>query len=352
MLGEVVGLAVDAEGHIYFYDRLVPTLRKYGPDGAYLGTLGRHGGGPGEYQNSDGGIVALADGRVVLRDPGNGRFTVYGPDGEHLESWPARAGTFTSIPLLPGTGGEFYSYTFGAGEPGLVRHAGDGTPLDTLALPDRQVARQTVTAQVEGMSQTWNVPFTPNALWAFHPEGYFVSAVSDRYAVDLLRADSPTLRLEREVMPVPVSQAERVAEEERVTQAMRRVDPSWRWEGAPIPHMKPLLRGIQSGMDGRVWIQLYQPGEPVPEEELEPGPDGSPPVPRFREPTVFDVFEDDGRYLGQVVAPDELPSYPRPIFRGEHVWSVVRDALGVQYVVRYRIEAEGAGSPGEPGPAF
>jgi hypothetical protein len=195
-------------------------------------------------------------------------------------------------------------------------------------------------AGVEWRAQVDTIgPFSPSALWGFHPEGYLLSAVSDRDAIDLLRGESGVLRIEKEVEPVPVGSGERVAEEARVTRAMRNLDPGWRWEGPAIPQTKPLLRAVHAAEDGRIWVQLHQPGEPVPEEQLEAVPDGGPPIIRFREPTVFDVFEADGRYLGRVEAPDELPTYPRPIFRGDHVWSVVRDELGVQSVVRYCIEA-------------
>ena len=72
-------------------------------------TFGRRGGGLGEYVDSDGGLAVLADGRIVLRDPGNARFTVYGSDGKYLESWPAHGGTYTSTPIFPTADGGLYS---------------------------------------------------------------------------------------------------------------------------------------------------------------------------------------------------------------------------------------------------
>lgn len=80
------GLRINAflEGNEWGTAGLVPALRKFAADGEYLVTLGGRGHGPGEYANSDGGLVVFTDGRVVLRDPGNGRFTVYGRDGEHV----------------------------------------------------------------------------------------------------------------------------------------------------------------------------------------------------------------------------------------------------------------------------
>ena len=174
-------------------------------------------------------------------------------------------------------------------------------------------------------------------MWTWHPEGYYLSALSRRYAIDLLRRDRRVLRLVKDVEPTRVTSEERAAQEDRVSRAMRRLDPSWRWNGPPIPQTKPILRRLYAGEDGRIWALLYQPSERVADHEPEPGPDGGPPMPQFREPTVFDVFEKDGRYLGRVAAPAAFSTEPRPFFRGDNVWSTERDELGVQYVVKYRI---------------
>ena len=66
---------------------------------------------------------------------------------------------------------------------------------------------------------------------------------------------------------------------------------------------------------------------------------------RWREPVAFDVFESDGSYLGRVRTPLEFSSSPTPVFDGDFVWAVTRDELGVQRVVRFRIE-RGAAGPG------
>jgi len=343
MLGDVAGLAVGPDGDIYLYDRQVPALRRYAADGRYLGTLGRRGGGPGEYENSDGGLVVLRDGRVVLRDPGNARFSVWGPDDGFLESWPARGGTFTATPIFPVRDGGFHNPVFGAGLPTrLVRHGPDGAAGDTVPPPDRGVETPTLSAQGEGISYLMSVPFAPRALWTLHPDGYFVSAVSDRYVVDLLRRGEPVLRIGRDDEPVPVAREERAAEEEAMRRRMRQADASWRWDGPPIPSTKPFMQALFAGEDGRIWVHLHRPGERDPEEGRSMDPGAPPPLPTFSEPVVFDVFEDDGRYLGRVEAPEGFSTFPRPIFRGEHVWSTERDEMGVQYVVRYRI---GTGGP-------
>lgn len=61
----------------------------------------------------------------------------------------------------------------------------------------------------------------------------------------------------------------------------------------------------------------------------------------WEEATRFDVFDEDGTYLGAVVSPDDYSIYVERVFGRDHVWCVTVDALGVQRVVRYGIRLGG-----------
>ena len=55
---------------------------------------------------------------------------------------------------------------------------------------------------------------------------------------------------------------------------------------------------------------------------------------------TFDVFEADGTWLGQVEIPENLrysgyPTAPPVVIRGDTVWAVTRDDLGVNYVTQH-----------------
>ena len=354
MLGAVSGLAVTADGGILVYDRQVPALRRYAPDGTYVATLGGIGGGPGEYAHSDGGLAVLPDGRIVLRDPGNARFTLWNGDGGYDSEWLGRGGFFTSTPLFVDTAGHVHTTVIrnaGDGErpsPGslwivrLARIAPDGTPVDTLDLPEYDWEAAVIVAQREGGTSMNTVPFTPGFHWTLDSFGRFVAGVGSRYAVDIHRDDGTVLRLGRDVPAVRVAPDEKAAAEERATWSMRRMLETWRWNGPPIPDTKPVFRDIVAGADGRVWVQLSTPGEPVPDDGSPRDPQRPPPE-RYREPVVFDVYESDGRYVGTVRTPSGFLTNPKPVFRGEHVWAVVRDELDVNYVVRFRIGLEEEG---------
>lgn len=352
MFGRVVSLAVAPDGSIYVMDAQVPALRQYAPNGSYVTTLGRRGGGPGEYEQPDGGLAVLEDERVVLRDPGNARLQVYSAAGEPAGTWSVRGGLTTSNPLTVDTAGRVYTQILLDPEAnvadwrmGLVAHDPvTGEAVDTVPAPtwDFEAPRVIAQRNSEGGTSTSinSVPFAASQHWAFSPLGYMVGGVSTRYAIDQYHPDGTVTRLERVYEPVAVHPDEKADREEATRWSMRRTQPDWKWNGPPIPDRKSPFRGVNVGRDGRIWVLVSQPGQRIPDEELTgPGDDRDPndrPPARWREPVAYDVFEPDGTYLGLVQAPSGFSTSPTPVFDGDRVWATVRDESDVQYVVRFR----------------
>jgi hypothetical protein len=352
LFGQLNALAVDSAGRIYALDGQVPALRVYGADGRYVRTIGRAGEGPGEYTQPDpNGLAVLPDGRILLHDPGNARITVYSPEGETLDEWPMRGGMWTDYPLFTDAGGQVYAYVWNprqrSGGAALLELSPEGTPLDTLALPTWEYEAPTISARSGGSSQTWNVPFSPTRQWTWSPDGYFVGGLSTRYVIDVFRPGGSVLRIERQTEPVPVAAGEKAAQEHRVRQAMQRMEPSWRWNGPPIRDAKPPFRRIHAAHDGRIWVLLHAPGrEATIAADADDPHSGEPDAPpEWTEPIIFDVFEPDGRYLGQMHGPDGFQVNPYPVLGEDRVWAVVEDELGVQTIVRFVIR-EGADEGG------
>jgi hypothetical protein len=348
MLGEINSLAVSPQGAIYVFDSHAPALRKYSADGEYLYTLGRDGGGPGEYQNPDGGLAVLPDGRVVLRDPGNGRFNVYSADGEALDGWGLPdGGSFNSSErLYTDTVGSIYTLVLLERDKrpwewtyGLVRYTTTGVHDDTIPAPTWDFDRHVVTGQTEGSSSSTRVPFSPTTFWTFSRLGYMVGGVSGDYRVDSYRAPGDVLRIEKDWTPVEVAADEGEERERRIGENFSRQFPGWRWNGPPIPQTKPAFNALFAGEDGTIWVAVSQPGylsmtadEAREEEQLS----GRVQM-RYSELVAFDVFDAEGRFLGHVRAPRSFQLHPSPIFDGERVWAVARDELDVASIVTYRV---------------
>jgi hypothetical protein len=337
MCGRPGALAVTPGGDILVYDAQATALRRFGADGRYIGTIGGAGSGPGEYRNVA-GMAVLEDGRIVVNDFGNGRFNVFAPDGSPQGMWPVRPSMAAMRPLhLTPDGSVFLHDTRrpqggGAPEEVLVRLDRAGEPRDTLLLPDADYRPPGLEVRTEHGAMGTNLPFAPTRHWSVTPGGELVTMVGDRYAVHVHGADGSVLRITRVVDPVPVSPEERVAEVDRVTQLFRRSVEGWRWDGPSIPATKPPIQWLHTGRDGSIWVRIARPGTPIPEAARTAGARTF-----VREPVVFDVFESDGVFLGQVHAPPGLQLAPHPILDRDHVWAVMHDDDGVSFVARLRI---------------
>jgi hypothetical protein len=350
LLGDVSGLAVGSDGTVYVIDGQARELRAYDAEGRYQRTLAGPGEGPGELNDpSGGGIAVLSDGRVVVRDPGNARLQVFSADGSESWEWPVvRGGFVLSTPLWQDREDNVYLFVilnteadFGDWETGLARIGPDGIPGDTIPDPDTGFEAPTVEARNENSATMYRVPWAPGESSAFHPGGYHVHGISNRYAINFHKPDG-VLQVQRNAEPVPVQSGERALRERRIQRNMRRLEPGWDWNGPGIPENKAPFSEILVTRDGRVWVQVPQPAVEEENPDHDPREEGSEPT-RWREPLAFDVFGDDGTFFGRVHMPEGFSAYPM-VIDGDHVWGVVEDDLGVQRVVRFAVTLDAPAS--------
>lgn len=347
LFGQVASIAVDDARNVHILDGQAQEVRIFDPEGSYVETLGGPGEGPGEFAMAD-AVAVLPDGRVAVRDPIRMRIHVFGPATGDIDQWEySTLGAPIGLKTL---------YADRNGRTLLVtqnpehRHARpywhtivfgpDGTQLDTIAEPWIGYERPGLRAQreIQGggtASVSEGVPFTPDFHWTFHPGGHLLTGFSADYRIELAHDDG-MLRIERDIGPVPVAAAERDYQRERIVRRMRGLVPDWDWDGPPIPEHKPFFTGFHAGRDGRIWVRVTTEGREIRNEDHDPDDPRSRAV-TWEEAIRFDVFEEDGTYLGAVMAPDEFDDYVVPVFDRDHVWWVTTDELGVQRVVRYDI---------------
>ena len=346
-----VDFVLPAPGNgLYVWDGSLKALRHYDSTGTFVRQVGRKGGGPGEYEESN-GFALVPDGRLAMWDPRNTRITLYDSSGAADTSFRHQSGLFVggSSGLLGDTLGNLYALhwfrlqgeereALPGENTGYMVLGLDGAVRDSVFPPRLSVPQASLVASSkDGRSRSMNsVPYATQRVWALSPHGYFVSAVSDRYAVTLARPEG-LLRIEREAATVPVDPDDRANQEERITHNMRRMDPGWRWNGPAIPDTKPFIRSLAVAADGRLWV-----GRHVASVRVEPdtagrgarGPDAPPPA-RWREPMAYDVYEPDGRFLGHLAVPERTNLL---YMRGDHAWGTQRDSLDVPTVVRFRVQ--------------
>jgi hypothetical protein len=146
-----------------------------------------------------------------------------------------------------------------------------------------------------------------------------------------------------------VTSAERSNARDVITARVRAQKPNWLWDGPDIPRTKPSYSRLRVALDGRIWVNVTPPPYEMPKPGSAPGGGGMTSgagISRGQsggaiascaegEPTLHDVFETDGRYVGRVQLP---PALDVRAIRRDVVWGKTCDADDIPIVTRYRVK--------------
>lgn len=317
VFGQVRNVIPGREGTIWILDTQAHELRRFGPDGAFLRTVGGPGEGPGEF-----GFNPCAfpgpDGEIWVES--GGRWQRFGPDGELLGGQPVTRSLGCGILAWRG---EEMAAAFAIFDPatressfGLILH--DRLPDGTVAVRDTILGFDlpggpTVTWSEGGRAiRTGRLPLAPSPNMFLAASGTFW--VTDgggpyRFRRQTLEGDT-LLVVERPYEPVPVPDSVREREIEGLKWGERGYPDGF--DRSDLPEVFPPFERIVEADDGTVWLQRrIQDGQ-----------------------TAFDVFRASGEFLGVVPLPPGLSAFFVQRITGEHVYGVARDDLDVPYVVR------------------
>lgn len=333
LFGRINSFDVDRSGNLFVLDRQAFEVREFSRDGKHMRTFGRKGGGPGEFEQPQ-NLHVLADQRVLVRD--QNRFNIFSPTGTFITGWMYATGFSTDASFYVTADQRIISPSFFDGR--LLLQKVDGTPIDTIRPPQRITPAPTLDIRSGGGRASYGIPYMPSTSWTVSVDGKFVSARTDRYEIDVPRANGTVMRIVRDVQPVPVPPAEADRLKEQLVRSIKRNnDPNFEWNGPPIPKTKPLIRSISIGTDSTIWV--FRPAPSVERKLTDPDAiKQSGYSTEWITATVADVFDPQGRYLGAVKFPDSTVAYPPPVLSMTNVWAVANHADGYQQVVRYRIQ--------------
>ena len=342
LFGDVSEFVVDRADRLWVFDEPSSSIFLFAPDGTLIRRVGRRGAGPGEFFNN-GGMTALPDTGIAQWDARNARVSFFSSAGDFRTSWRTPVGFSTTHGLLSDRDGTLRlrrpiakaSASAVIGGMGLASPLADGTLADSIAPPHLDVAAVQFTATYPGGAgrASYNAPYTPEFLWAWHPDGWFVVANSGSGEIILARTSGKPIVIRRHFPPVPVPDAERTALAASLTKTLREVQPDWSLP-QPIPYTKPPTGSFVVTRDGHLWVLVATPSERVPDSELPPSRDTTPPTPHFRSALVYEVYAPDGRFLGRVAFPRNATLMQAD---GDTVWLIERDADDLPAVVRARI---------------
>ena len=323
--GDVVEIVAAASGDFFVFDRQVPALRHFDHQGRLVKTLGSVGDGPGEYRAIV-GMAVRADGTLLAHDPQSRRINLYDREGNPSGRWLVNSGLFASQSLLIDSIGDSYvKILTDPRQPdgsmpwpwpvGLLRLDSVGRLIDTLRPPT-----------IAGEPTVSKGPLGPQKVWTITPYETVVG-VNDKYEFEIRHTNGRKTLVVRESEQVSLLGAEWSAfEAARHAREAARKAPTH----AVTPKRKPFFREFSIGTDGRVWVRKYMQSAPQTVDVNETDD----PLNAFLEPVAYDVFERDGKYLGEL----KLPSNAKLLWIGSTtVFCVRTGAQGEQQVVRYRV---------------
>lgn len=287
-------LGLDRAGNLYVNERRDAHIKVFSPSGAFLRRIGWPGEGPGEFR---GLVMTMRNDTIVAHDPRLSRTSLLDPSGALLASWPSIGGPFAHIAaerdggiVIPGEVGRREEAAdqgvFGAF--GWVRYDPSGAVRDTLyGPPDLDVP---VWHYYEGPNRQHSIaliPFMPVRVRVRTPDGLLLHGTSDQYRLALSGSRGDTVRLiEREAPAVPIPDTLR--QEVVATRVARTPELRDVAKVSDVPATYPRYVTPWVSEDGTIWV-------PVPHEG--------------RQAARFDVFDPEGRLLGQVANPVPAASY-------------------------------------------
>ena len=321
MFGDITDFAVDDYGRFWILEGQAQELRVFDASGAFVRTVGRQGEGPGEF-NRVIGMDWGPDGHLWIADPSNNRLSVVDTTGSFVASHP----TIGGITVMPWPGGfddagRFYTYGI---DPSIeddfalvmVRHDSDIQPTDSVPPPDFPGEREMYELRNESSWMLTGVPHTPSLEWRLARDGTYWAGLTGDYIIFQLSWEGDTLRSvhkEYTALPVTPDDMARAREDlEWFVEAGGKVD----W--SRIPATKPAFEEFVLDDEGNLWVQLVAEGD--------------------QENRRFDVFDPQGRYLGEVVTPFPVDFYAAPVIRDGYLYAITEDELEVPFAIRARID--------------
>lgn len=334
----VRGVGRLSDGSVAIADRTSAEVRIFAPDGRHLRSMGRHGEGPGEFQ--DPFVLWVLPGDTIwVGDYRPYRFVVFTAEGEWVRNVtldpvypnPSRGGgvldngvSVNQIERMP-RGRDFTKPDTAVVEV----HDRDGNRVGVLSrLPTRRLGRARNT---EAYNYYIDVLFDP-----------VVRLDARERTIALAHTATPEVRLldeafnlrsivrwhvpDQEVTPADV----RVWREEYIR---RRSTGSNIWDDdydgpmispeRPVADVMPAISTVQVGRDGRLWVRPYR----------RPGAD----------PTRAMAFSRDGEFLCHLERPGGAAGFSVWEFGADYALGVSASDLGIETVVMHALRLPGEG---------
>jgi hypothetical protein len=338
------------DGRLFAADPLSQVLLRVDMDAGTADTLGRVGGGPGEYQQPD-AVFPLPGDSTLLVDIGRTYLTVIGPDGTFHDGQSMALPTEEGIPtiILPDALdalGRIYYQGMGGMRGGPQDSVGvsryDRTASSSEVIAQAWRTEPVITRSGENISMS-RPRMVPNDDWAVGGDGRMAVVRANGYYVEWLMPDGTVVTgPETPFEAIQISHADKEANLEENSSSGLSISVMMTSSGGTNMQMS---RGGSMGggdgptVEGETWGETFPPFR---DQSAMVSPSNDLWVQRWlpvdRDP-LMDVFGPDGVLKGSVVTPRgaELVGFGQGP-SGEGVAYFVRtDEVGLQWLERYRV---------------
>lgn len=326
--GDVLDLAVRSDGGVYVADLHPQSIKRFGPDGAFLHHLGREGEGPGEFRSLL-GIELLPGDTLAVLDYGNRRISFFAPDGDFLDDIAVPGAAYGANAFSVDGEGRMYVLTRT-----MSLHPGDvsyqvidrrGNVVDTLHYGNPEIPSGFFAETHAGTMRS----FPDEAIVDVSAEGQLLVAQTSGYRI-VEGAGGDTL-IARHAEQLPLE-----GEERRNWEALRTYYLGLgRGAVPPLPRSKPIVRTMFVDGSGQIWVRPYGVAERRDvASERRTRSDRQQPAIVWLEANTWDIFTMGGEFVRCVRLPWNvkfLEAY------GRTVWGVTRGDYEVEGLVRWEL---------------
>lgn len=339
---QISELEVGDSGEVFVLDGGDKVIRVYSPEGQFLRQFGGDGEGPGEFR-APSQLVRHAD-TLIVYDWRQQRITRLGLHGDVIRTDRTEMTTFEhGFPeRLSILARQYFAMVTGTGC-ALPRRPGDNmwklfvvtaeaAVQDTLMILERRDQLAIYGEEPNMFCTSIPAPFGRSPSLAMGDSQVVAFGDGDRYEIALYRLDhvsdedssgwslgDPFRLIRRQAASLPTTEEEveaykmRFSGGERTPEYMRNRTREV-LDALDYPTTWPAYQELRFDPDGNLWVKR-------PSREAD-------------EHAAWDIFDRQGRYLGEVALPARLRVEAMTV---DHIYGVVRDELDVQYVKGYRI---------------
>ena len=334
--GTPPSLGFDGGGNLFVLNPDVAVVAVLDRDGGLVRTMGRRGGGPGEFR-SPGDIYVWRDGTVAVADRGSGTYVVFAPDGSFDRQVNMSAGHVADYGMMAFRSGArphpaavaLVARGMSNNVQGMFRRIESSNPtigprgLERLTLGSTATTAEPIVkagevrapALGDATSSVTDEPrrFDPDLLFDVLPDGSVAYSDSAGYSIKVVAGDgAPIGTIARPISPEPVTTEvetavrdsamatfERLYGDPANPQGPDRAPPEFMAamvaemradiEGMRFNHEIPVVVSIRATWEGGLWVQRRRESDPW------VGAVG-----------VIDVWNPDGRYVG-TLSPEDPP---------------------------------------------